>query len=414
MSVSHSKTDVAFEILESGFFAAQPHRYIFDRIKNNSICLNRKTIDLSNYRKIHVVAFGKAANSMTLSANSLLNISSGIVTVPKKSKPSPLPKKFTILESGHPIPTNQSVIAGKKTLDFVKSIPADDFILFLISGGGSSLLCYPDKISLYDKRLTTKQLIACGSTISEINCIRKHLSKIKGGKLSSEMNCDGVALVMSDVIGNDLSVISSGCTFPDRSTTADALQILSKYHIKKKIPSSVIRHLQSSIEIPKKQKIIPHQIIATNKNCLDAMVKKSKSLGLSTIVLPPLESEISKCVQIISKSFQKTENFCLIFGGEPTVHVKGDGKGGRNQELVLRLLQHLKKDASVIASLATDGIDGNTAYAGALVTTDNFSFSRLSSFLKNNDSNSFFKKFGGLLKTGYTQTNLLDIGLLLY
>jgi len=287
-----------------------------------------------------------------------------------------------------------------------------------VSGGGSSLLALPDKITLSEKKHVTKLLLQCGATIDEFNCVRKHLSMIKGGKLVQNMNCDGCALVMSDVVSNDLSVISSGCTYNDNTTFSDAIKIITKYSLGKKLPKKVITHLKRGLNTKTKKPnrlTIKNKIIATNHDCLDAMVLKSRRLGFTTKVYSPVKHDVSVSAKKIVRMISEKKNSCIIFGGEPTVQVKGNGKGGRNQELVLQILKliHGSDHRVLVSSISTDGIDGNTTYSGALIENNLSNLQKISFYLKNNDSHSFFKKYGGLVKTGPTHTNLMDVGLII-
>jgi len=320
--------------------------------------------------------------------------------------------------SGHPLPDKESVRAGKAVQKFVNSCTKEDFLLFLISGGGSSLLALPDGITLTEKKYVTKLLLQSGATIDEFNCVRKHLSMIKGGRLVQDLNCDGCALVMSDVVSNDLSVISSGCTYNDNTTSSDAINIITKYSLGKKLPKKVITHLKHGLGtrvIRPKRLTIKNKIIATNQDCLRAMILKSKHLGFTTKVYSPIRHDVVVTAKKIVQMIPKKKNSCMVFGGEPTVQLKGKGKGGRNQELVLQILKliHNSNDRLLVSSISTDGIDGNTTCSGALIENNLSNIQKISSYLKNNDSYSFFKKYGGLVKTGPTHTNLMDIGLII-
>jgi len=365
-----------------------------------------------------VVAYGKASDSMAEYVSKKINVSQGIVVIPKHTKSSIVSKKFKIFYSGHPLPDKESVRAGKAVREFVNNCSKSDFILFLVSGGGSSLLALPDKITLSEKKHVTKLLLQCGATIDEFNCVRKHLSMIKGGKLVQNMNCDGCALIMSDVVSNDLSVISSGCTYNDNTTFSDAIKIITKYSLGKKLPKKVITHLKRGLNTKTRQPnrlTIKNKIIATNRDCLDVMVLKSRRLGFTTKIYSPVKHDVSVSAKKIVRMISEKKNSCIIFGGEPTVQVKGNGKGGRNQELVLQILKliHGSDHRVLVSSISTDGIDGNTICAGALSGNNSSNLQKISSYLENNDSYSFFKKYGGLIKTGPTHTNLMDIGLII-
>ena len=225
----------------------------------------------------------------------------------------------------------------------------------------------------------------------------------------------GISFVLSDVIGDDLSSISSGITYADKTTFSDALKVIKKYKIEKKISKNVITVLNNGksgkiSETPTKPKI-KNILIGNNKKSLITMKDKSEKLGYSTQIIFNLNSNVVTEAKKIAKKFKATTKSCLIFGGETTVNVIGKGKGGRNQELVLHLSRELKNTPCVISSVGTDGIDGNTKFAGAIISTVNMP--PFDKFLKNNDSFNFFKKFGGLLYTGPTHTNVNDIGVIL-
>jgi len=224
----------ALLILESGLSSAQPKNFLKSFVSKNHILLGKNQVDLSNYKRIFVVAYGKAADSMAEYVSKKINVSQGIVVVPKYTNSSITSKKFKMFYSGHPLPNIESVRAGMAVQKFVNRCTKEDFLLFLISGGGSSLLALPDEITLTEKKYVTKLLLQSGATIDEFNCVRKHLSMIKGGRLVQNLNCDGCALVMSDVVSNDLSVISSGCTYYDNTTVSDAMNIITKYSLLKK------------------------------------------------------------------------------------------------------------------------------------------------------------------------------------
>ena len=407
----------ALQILDAGLTAAQPKNFLKEFVKKNCIHLGKNRIFLSNYENVFVVAYGKAADSMAEYVSKMVDISEGIIVIPKNTKLVFHNKIFKTFYSGHPLPDMESVRAGKAILELTNSSSKQDFVLFLVSGGGSSLLALPDQITLSEKKRATKLLLECGATIDEFNCVRKHLSLIKGGKLVQNMNCHGCALVMSDVVSNDLSVISSGCTYYDNTTFSDALDIIKKYSLEAKMPEKIVTHLKRRSK-RKKHRVrlqIQNKIIATNQDCLNTMAVKSRMLGFTTKIYSSVKDDVSISAKKIVKSIPKKRNSCLIFGGEPTVKVIGSGKGGRNQELVLQILKliHNSDDNLLISSVTTDGIDGNTTYSGALIENRSSNIQGITSYLKNNDSNSFFKKYGGLIKTGPTHTNLIDVGLII-
>lgn len=418
ISTTHTKKD-SLLIIEAGLEAALPNTHLKKIIYNDKISISGKKYDLQKYDKVFVIAIGKAAYSMADTVNSLTKITRGLIVVPNKTKTNTA-KNFKIICSSHPLPDKNSIVAARKILEFLGSIKHNDFVIFLISGGASSLVALPDGITLKEKQVVTELMQKCGATIHEINCIRKHLSKIKGGRLLEHLRSDGVSLVMSDVVGDDLSSIASGITYYDKTSFLDAKKILIKYNLINAVPKNVLKHIDLGIrgkisETPKKEKIKNH-IILTNKICLDVMNRRAKQLGYSTQVLSGMSGNVKDLGRKIAKTLSDKKINCVIFGGEPTVVVQGKGKGGRNQELVLYITIDLAVDLAkhgtkaIVASVGTDGIDGKTDCAGAIWKSDQ-KIDKIMPYLNENNSYNFFKKYGGLVFTGPTGTNLMDIGL---
>ena len=410
---------IALEILDAGLLAAMPNVALEKIVRKNRLVIGKNTIHLAKYERIFVIGLGKAADRMTNAVNSLTNVDGGIIVIPQGTRSILKNEKYKILYAGHPIPNKQSTQAAKKIINFLKKRECADLIIFLISGGSSSLISLPDGIKLDDKKTITKLLLKSGANIHEINCIRKHLSKIKGGRILEHLTCDAISLVMSDVVGDNLSSIGSGLTYCDNTTFGDAKKILQKYNLKKIAPRSVIKRIDLGInkKIPETPKYptIKNYIIATNKDCLNKMAKKAKSFGLKTKLVYPVSGNVKLAAKKLLKAMPKEPKSCLIFGGETTVKVAGRGKGGRNQELVLYVLKEIQKtrQSITIASVGTDGKDGNTDAAGAIISNTEFMPKEIQNYLQNNDSCYFFKKHGGLIFTGPTHTNLMDIGIIL-
>ena len=416
LATTYKKKD-CLKILESGLQAANPENIIKKFVTPNEIKINGKSFNLEKYSSIYSVAFGKAGDTMTRALNAVIPIKSGIIVIPKGSKSVIKGKKFQIFNSRHPKPDSTSVKAAKEVMKFVQNKRSDELIIFLISGGGSSLLAMPDDITLDDKVHVTNTLLKSGASIQEFNCIRKHLSKIKGGKLVENMKCQGVGLVMSDVEGDDLSSIASGTTYMDDTTYADALEIIKKYKIGWKIPNEVLTLLknrmnENELETPKKAKI-KNYVVANNNDCLNEMKDKAEKMGYTVSVMHVF-GDIKEVVTKILEKISDDDKTCIIFGGEPTIKVLGKGMGGRNQELVLRLLKNTQKSKKlVISSAGTDGIDGNSLFAGAITENVKIDLDVMKEFLKNNDSGRFFQKQKGNVITKATHTNLMDIGVIL-
>lgn len=405
------------EILESGLEAADPENIIPRFVTPEQINIDEKKVRLNEFSNIYTIAFGKAADTMTRAINKTIHIKSGIIVIPKGSKSKIKGKKFHIFNAGHPKPNQTSVKAAKEVLKFVQNRRKGELVIFLVSGGSSALLAIPDNITLDDKIHVTDLLLKSGVSIQEFNCIRKHLSKIKGGRLVESLKCHGIGLVMSDVEGDDLSAIASGTTYMDNTTFEDAEKIIQKYNLKKKIPPDVLNQINKGIrgeisETPKKAKISNH-IIANNWDCLNAMKERAKELGYEPKTIQVF-GNIKDAVKKIIQNIPDKQKSCLIFGGETTVEVLGKGVGGRNHEIVLRILKNTQNQKKlVIASIGTDGIDGNTIFAGAISENFKIDASTVNEFLKNSDSGRFFQKRKSSIKTDFTHSNLMDIGVIL-
>ena len=414
LATTDKKRD-CLEILESGLQAADPKNIISNFVTPKEIKKGNEILNIENYSSIYSVAFGKAADSMTRALNAIIPIKSGIIVIPKGTKAKIKGKKFQIFNPRHPKPDQTSVKAAKEVMKFVENKKSGELIIFLVSGGGSSLLAMPDDITLDDKIHVTNLLLKSGVTIQEVNCVRKHLSKIKGGKLVENMKCDGISLVMSDVEGDDLSSIASGTTYMDDTTYANALEILKKYKLRWKMPIEVLRVLEKGAENekPLKKSKIQNHVIAKNDDCLKNMQKVAEKKGYKVIKIQVF-GDIKKAVTTILENISESQKTCLIFGGETTVKVLGKGMGGRNQEIVLRILKNTQKFKKItIASMGTDGIDGNSVFAGAITENVRIDLNIMKEFLKNNDSGRFFQKQKGNIVTNYTHTNLMDIGVVL-
>ncbi len=411
------KKKQCLEILEEGLRAADPENIIPKFVTPEIISVDGEKIELSRFSNIYTVAFGKAGDTMTKAINKIIPIKSGIIVIPKGSKAKIKSKKFQIFNSGHPKPDQTSVKAAKEVLKFVENRKSGDVVIFLVSGGASALMAMPDNITLDDKIHVTTLLLKSGATIQEFNSIRKHLSKIKGGRLVENLKCQGIGLVMSDVEGDDLSAIASGTTYMDDTTFVDVERILRKYNLKKKIPPEVLFRIEQGVkgeipETPKKPKI-SNYIIANNMDCLKAMREKALEFELNPKIIQVF-GNIKDAVKKILKEIPEEQDDCLIFGGETTVEVLGKGSGGRNHEMVLRILKNTQNQKKiVIASMGTDGIDGNTFFAGAITENLKTDVSMIKEFLKNSDSGRYFQKKKSNIKTEFTHSNLMDIGIIL-
>lgn len=411
------------------------------RIKDKYLIIGGKRFSLDRYKNIIVIGFGKVSGEMARALDKMLGeyISSGLVIVPKEivNKYVNL-ERIEVLRGNHPIPTKDNLYAAEKLVELVDSLDEDDLVICLISGGGSALLTYPaDRICLDDIAKTTKLIMEAGGDIYELNTVRKHLSQVKGGNLARIIYpARLVALVLSDVVGDDLSTIASGPTFPDPTTYNDALKILDKYGLREKVPESVIDYLNRGVkrlvrETPKPGdpifKKVSSLIIGNNTSFLYYIHNKLNGLGYKcrviTTYLVGEAREVGKVIASIGKMiFRHGKPFrkpiILLFGGETTVTVTGDGLGGRNQELALSTALELFGEGDyVVCSVASDGVDGNSPAAGALLS--NIDIKRMQdmkldpiTFLKNNDSYTLNKLLGTAIITGYTGTNVNDVTIL--
>ena len=343
--------------------------------------------------------------------------------------------ELTIVNAAHPVPDQNGIDGSEKIIDLLETTSKSDLVLYLISGGGSALLTAPaENISLDNLQQLNRSLLACGASIGEINTLRKHLSRVKGGNLARlAQPAQVAALILSDVIGDPLDVIASGPTVPDPTHYSDALLILEKYAITNQIPSAIHAHLTAGLngeiaETPKSGEATFDQvnniIVGNNYQSAQAGLAQAQALGLNTLLLTTyLEGEartIGPALAAIARQIDQTGDpvprpACIIAGGETTVIIQGGGLGGRNQELALSAVSPLAGLANTyLISLATDGDDGPTDAAGAVVTGNTLSQAQLkklnhAQFLENNDAYYFFEPLGDLLKPGPTLTNVNDL-----
>ena len=428
------------QLLETGLEAAEPEKVIRKalHLKGRILFVGNRRFDLSKYKRVLCVGAGKASGKMAQAVERQLgkSLEGGVVVVNKGNRGST--RTIQIRSAGHPTPDKRSEQAGKQVLSLVRSLSPEDLLLVLLSGGASSLLVVPEQnISLADQQKTTRLLLRSGASIDEVNVVRKHLSAIKGGRLAAASSATMINLLLSDVIGNNLSSIGSGPTVPDPSTFQDAHRILRTYDLWKCIPYSARIHLQRGLrgqveETPKPGETafrrIYHCLLGDNRLAAECLAKRANGIGLQSLILTTtfigeareagkLVGAIAREVHFHSRPIRRP--VCLIWGGELTVTVRGTGKGGRAQEFALSAAREIAGLPNVfVAGFGTDGTDGPTDAAGAVV--DGGTLARAQSFrldparmLLRNDSYTFFKRVGGHILTGPTGTNVNDLYLLL-
>jgi len=407
--------------------------------EDSRLYVGDRLYDLDNFERVLVVGGGKATAPMAKGVEEILRdkIKAGIINV--KYKHTEELKVIKINEAGHPIPDEGGMQGCLSILKLLSQTTDKDLVICLISGGGSALLPIPcEGITLEEKKKTTELLLGCGATIQEINAVRKHISRIKGGGLArAAFPSELITLILSDVVGDDLDAIASGPTVPDNSAFSDVKEIFQKYDLLDKLPKSVVRHIQLGIEgkvpeTPKRGDSIFQKtfnlIIGSNVLAIRGAEKKAKELGFNTLFLSSFiegeTREVAKVHTAIAKEIISTGNpipspACVISGGETTVTVKGDGLGGRNLEFALASGMEIDGlDGVVILSAGTDGTDGPTDAAGGIVDGTTVKRARELGldplrYLERNDSYHFFSQLDDLVITGPTKTNVMDIRLVL-
>ena len=445
MNSHHSMTEnlrqQAQEIFHAALRSVNPEEAILNHVTvtEGALTVGERAFPLKDYNRIFVVGAGKADAPMAQALERLLgqHITDGIIVV-KDGHGLPL-TRIRIHEASHPVPDERGAGGTEEILSMVSDAGEQDLIICLISGGGSALLTAPaGDISLKDKREVTQLLLDCGATIHEINTIRKHLSRVKGGGLARVAHpATVVSLILSDVIGDDLDVIASGPTVPDSSTFQQAKQILRTYDIWDRIPISVQKHIEKGakgeVEATPKPGDTSFQgdsweLVGTNLQALTAARKEAERLGYHTIILSGMIEgetlEVAKVHAAIAKEAASSGNplsppLCVLSGGETTVTIKGKGKGGRNQEFVLASALAIDGEKQmVVLSGGTDGTDGPTDAAGAIADGETVVRARGKGldprdYLNRNDSYTFFEALDDLLMTGPTRTNVMDVRIML-
>jgi len=424
-------------IFDTGLSAADASEAVKRSVRRQGDLLRvaDRRYDLTKYRSVYIAGAGKAAAKMAGAIGELIGdkFADGIVIV--KYGHSLAVTGVEMVEAAHPLPDSAGVEGTRRIVELMEKAGGDDLVFFLISGGGSALLTLPeDGLTLEDKRRTTQALLNCGATIHEINAVRKHISQVKGGRLAKlAYPATLISLILSDVVGDALDSIASGPTVPDRSTFSDCLEILERHKIQNVIPAAVWNFLQRGAkgevaETPKASdpvfRKIHNVIVGNNLLALQAAKQKAVALGYSTMLLSSfVEGEARVVAAIhaaIAKEIVATGNpvrrpTCILTGGETTVTVRGTGLGGRNQEFALAAAIEIDGLGDVVVlSAGTDGTDGPTDAAGAIVDGATLQRARdkgldAGDYLRRNDSYPLLQSTGDLLFTGPTFTNVMDL-----
>ncbi len=424
--LSHSSGELlnarkdALEIIVGAINGSDAYKVTSSAVKRNGnlISINGRDFDISLFDSIYVVGFGKASIGMAKAIEKILPVKKGAIITSESIKAGL--KSTEVFFGSHPLPSEANMKATDRLLEVLRGAGEHDLVVVLISGGGSSMLCKP-RVSIESMREVTSRLMKAGCTINELNTVRKHLSYVKGGQLARMSRAFMLSLIISDVMGNPVEFIASGPTSPDSTTYEDAMGVLKKYGIWGSIgevDEVILSGIKGKVEeTPKKLGNAVNIIVADNVTACREAAKAAFRLGYRPkIVSTSISGEARDAGRDIAeyaKIFPEARA-ALIFGGETTVSVKGGGKGGRNQEVVMGAIKEIEGERIVIASCGTDGIDGNSDAAGAV--GDGTSMERAKKlgmnadeYLRNNDSYHFFKKLDDLIITGQTGTNVMDV-----
>lgn len=427
-------------LLTAGLRAVDPGMALRRQVRREGAVLRvgQARYDLRRYRRVIAVGAGKASARMAAALEGVVGprLDGGLVVV-KYGHAVPT-RSIEVAEGGHPLPDRHGQAAATRLLRLVSGLTPDDLLVVLLSGGASSLLPVPSPgLGLRDKQATTRWLVRSGATIREVNVVRKHLSAIKGGRLAAATNATILSLILSDVIGDDLGAIGSGPTAPDPSTYEEARLILHRYGLWHRVGGRVQAHLSAGIagarpETPKPGdpvfSRVSHHIIGNGSQAVAATARAARQCGLRPLLLTTSltgeAKEAAKLFGAVGREIASTGRpvprpACVLAGGELTVTVRGRGQGGRAQEFALAAAGEIAGLAGIwVAGFGTDGTDGPTDAAGAVVDGQTVERARRvgldpAAMLERNDAYAFFKQVGGQITTGPTGTNVNDLYLLL-
>ncbi len=427
---------MAEEIFRAGLNAVLPDNLFggIINVEGDTLIIKDRKYPIAAERGIHIFGSGKSSLRAAKVLEELLNdrITGGLVV---SNYDDGSLAKIKVFVSAHPVPDRRSLQASDLLMEGIAQLTKDDFFIYLLSGGTSALVEKPViPLTLQDIQGVSHLLLRAGMPIEEMNIIRKHLSLVKGGRLGNLAKAKGVVLVISDVLGDNLETIGSAPLYCDRSSYADAQGLLKDYGLWDQIPSTAQNAIKKGVageidDTPKQANPnLEHLIVGSNIVALDRAKGYAESLGLESYIMSSRlrgeAREVAKVIISIGEEILISKNpfrtpVCLLFGGETTVTVRGKGKGGRNQEMCLAALKEIgTRRFLTFLSAGTDGVDGSSEAAGALVDHTTFAEVRrrgliIEEYLSNNDSSSLFEQTGDLITTGPTGTNVMDITILL-
>jgi len=431
----------AREILDEALRAVDPSAAVMRAVRLDKLHLQvcDATIDIGN-RKIYSVAIGKAAFKMAYALEQTLgdSLTAGFMSGPPRSGSREMPERtlssrWRACEGGHPLPNQASLNAANEVFDLLQRADSEHaLIVFLISGGGSAMLEWPlqQDITLADLRAASQALVTCGASISEINAVRRAFSAVKGGRLAtSAPACDQITLIVSDVPAGQERNVASGPTLMPPDDAPNALEVIDRYGLRAQLPDTIVRVIESNSASPKNDSraLRRHFILLDNQRALEAAAAAARHRGFATEIVSDISDQAidEGCRQLLGRLSAEAKTrptaanaVCLISGGEFACPLRGEGLGGRNLETALRLATGQNPSNFVALCAGTDGIDGNSPAAGAIVDHTTSERARAigidpTVFIDRSDAYSFFVALGDVIATGATGTNVRDVRILL-
>ncbi len=435
----HAHGQALTEIMAAALHAVDPANAVRHALRRDGAAIVVGERRYKQIKRVIVVGAGKAGAPMTEAVVDVLGerVDTGLVIVKHGHAGTTGGRvgPIAVLEGGHPVPDERGMAAAQQLATLLRSLDADDLVLMLVSGGGSALLTLPvPPLTLHDLQALTDALLRCGATIGEINALRKHCTALGGGQLARRAAPAQVAsLIVSDVVGSALDVIASGPTAPDPSTFVQAWAVVERYELETVLPAAIITRLQHGmvgavVETPKPDdglwERVQNQVIASNAVAAEAALAAARERGFNALLLTTfLEGEardVGRMLAAVARELVQRDGplprpALIVAGGETTVTLHGDGMGGRNQEVALGAVEGLSGlPHTLLVALATDGGDGPTDAAGAVVTGETLNRGRTLglnpvTFLQRNDAYPFFAALDDLLRPGPTLTNVNDL-----